>query len=407
MPTPITVPRLGWSMEEATFSAWLKSDGDAVQSGEALFALESDKATQDVEALDSGRLHLPADAPKPGDVVTVGQTIGFFLAAGEAPPASGKVPSASTTAAPAPPAAGDAVSVKASETPAPPIAPGSSNATPRISPRALRVAGELGVDWTRLVGSGSTGRIREQDVRAAARQGTSPTTNPAPRSSGLTGFRRTIADRMVASLRESAPVTLHTQVDATAFVAWRNRLKAAADATASIVPTYTDLLMHVTAHALAKHPSVNARWENGDLRPSRDIHIGLAVDTEAGLMVPVVRDVPSLALDALAAGTRDLAQRARARKLAPDELRGGTFTITNLGTFGIDEFTPIINPPECAILGVGRIQRRPWIVQDAVVPRDLLTLSLTFDHRAMDGAPAARFLQAIASAIEAGGSHAG
>lgn len=397
MPTPITVPRLGWSMEEATLSAWHKSSGDAVQAGEALFALEGDKATQDIEALDAGVLHLPPDAPKTGDLVKVGQVIGLLLATGESPPASLFAPAPSAPRSVTPPAAAAAGSAPAADATPHLVEPPQSGASPRISPRARRVAGELGVDWSRLTGSGSTGRIREVDIRAAA--GSAPAPSGPPRSAGLSGIRKTIADRMVASLRESAPVTLHTRVDATAMVAWRNRLKAgsAPDAPA---PTYTDLLIHLTGRALAAHPHVNARWENGALQTPPGIHIGLAVDTDAGLLVPVVRNVPALDLPALASCTRDLAQRASARRLLPEELRGGTFTVTNLGTFGIDEFTPIINPPECAILGIGRILRRPWVVGDAIVPREILTLSLTFDHRVLDGAPAARFLQSIARGIE-------
>lgn len=392
-------------MEEATFSAWLKSDGDTVQSGEPLFALESDKATQDVEALDAGRLHLPPDAPKPGDTVQVGQTIGYLLAAGETPqstaaPAPTQGPGPALPTASAGPAATTADhSPQTSATANPTSIPATAKPFPRISPRALRIATELGVDWRHLTGSGSTGRIREADVRAAAGRH-SPAAKPS-RNANFSGIRKTIADRMVASLRESAPVTLHTTVDATALVAWRNHLKAAASASTG-VPTYTDLLIHLTAGALTVHPQLNARWEDGDLHVRSDIHIGIAVDTEGGLLVPVVRDVPKLDLPSLAARTRDLAQRARARQLRPEELRGGTFTVTNLGTFGIDEFTPIINPPECAILGIGRILRRPWVVDDEIVPRDLLTLSLTFDHRVTDGAPAARFLQAIARGIEGG-----
>jgi pyruvate dehydrogenase E2 component (dihydrolipoamide acetyltransferase) len=202
---------------------------------------------------------------------------------------------------------------------------------------------------------------------------------------------------MLASHHSTAPVTLTTTADAVNLVNLRNQFKAAGG---DNVPSYTDFLVKLTAVALAKHPLLNARWEGEQIVTPPDIHIGIAVDTDAGLLVPVVRDVPVLGLRQLSARTRDLATRARARQLVADELRGGTFTLTNLGAFDIDAFTPIINYPQCAILGIGRIERRPVVVGEQVVARDQVTLSLTFDHRIVDGAPAARFLQTLRSLIE-------
>jgi pyruvate dehydrogenase E2 component (dihydrolipoamide acetyltransferase) len=166
------------------------------------------------------------------------------------------------------------------------------------------------------------------------------------------------------------------------------------------VPSYTDFLVKLTAIALEKHSLLNASWVDDEIHLSDGIHIGIAVDTDAGLLVPVLRDVPALGLKQVAARARDLIERARARKLMLDELQGGTFTITNLGAFGIDAFTPLINVPQCAILGVGRIARRPVVFGEQIVARDQLTLSLTFDHRIVDGAPAARFLQTLCGLIE-------
>lgn len=255
----------------------------------------------------------------------------------------------------------------------------------------MRAAAELGVDWARLKGSGRTGRIRESDIRAAV--ATAPQGN-------LSSTRRMIAGRMLASLRQTAPVTLHTTTDATAWVELRQRLKSAGGA--EPVPSYTDLLMQLVAAVLPQHPHVNARWEGDALCYSKDIHLGLAVDTGDGLLVPVIRDANRLTLAQLTARTRELVDRARSRKLGPDELKGGTFTITSLGGYGVDAFTPIINYPECAILGLGRIRREPAVIGNAIVPRDRVTLSLTFDHRAFDGGPAARFLQSICQRLEQG-----
>jgi pyruvate dehydrogenase E2 component (dihydrolipoamide acetyltransferase) len=204
---------------------------------------------------------------------------------------------------------------------------------------------------------------------------------------------------MLASHRSTAPVTLTTTADATNLVNLRNQFKAAVPGAAD-VPSYTDFLVKLTASALVKHPLLNSRWEGEQIVTPPGIHIGVAVDTDAGLLVPVVRDVPALGLRQLSARSRDLAARARAGTLTADELRGGTFTLTNLGAFGIDTFTPLINYPQCAILGAGRIERRPIVVAEQVVVRDQLALSLTFDHRIVDGAPAARFLQTLRTILE-------
>jgi pyruvate dehydrogenase E2 component (dihydrolipoamide acetyltransferase) len=209
-------------------------------------------------------------------------------------------------------------------------------------------------------------------------------------------IRRTIAARMVAAIQASAPVLLTTTADATELVNLRRRFLSNDE----IVPSYTDLIIKLASEALKNHRLLNARWAGERIFVSKLIHIGIAVDTEAGLLVPVIRDVPSLPLKQLARTARDLIERARAGKLNADEMRGGTFTVTNLGSFGIDAFTPILNDGQSGILGIGRIKREPAVVGDQVVPRDRITLSLTFDHRVVDGAPAARFLQALCALIE-------
>jgi pyruvate dehydrogenase E2 component (dihydrolipoamide acetyltransferase) len=259
-----------------------------------------------------------------------------------------------------------------------------TGATGRTStPRARRTAAERGIDIATVAGTGRGGRVRERDIP-------SPTTPTAP------SHRRTIAARMVASHLATAPVTLTSAVDASNLVNLRQQFKAAGGA----VPSLTDFLLKLTAAALVQHPTLASRWADDGIHPPESIDIGVAVDTDAGLLVPVMRDVPHVGLRVLVAKTLDLYDRARRGALSADEMRGGCFTITNLGAFGIDAFTPIINPPECAILGVGRIERRPVVRGEEVVIREVLTLSLTFDHRVVDGAPAARFLQAVAKLIE-------
>jgi pyruvate dehydrogenase E2 component (dihydrolipoamide acetyltransferase) len=415
MPIKITVPRLGWSMEEGTFSEWLKHDGDSVAAGDLLFILESDKASQEVESLDSGVLYIPADAPKPGDKVTVGQLLGYLLADGE------------SVSAVESPANVTAISPETSPRPSVPLSnpsPQRGADTPIISPRARRVATELGVDWAGVPGTGRDGRIREADIRNAA---------ATQKPKGLSSTRRTIAERTFLSQQKTVAVTLHTTADATSLVQLRQRLKnrdlnprsgATFDGTdrppldkggqrspqglqggldnaePHIVPTYNDILVKLVAASLQKHPVLNSRWEGESLCACSEIHIGIAVDTEAGLLVPVIRDVIKLTLHEVALRARNLIERAHSRRLNADDLHGGTFTVTSLGGFGIDAFTPVINYPECAILGVGRILRQPVVVQDNIELRNVITLSLTFDHRALDGAPAARFLQSLTRFVE-------
>ena len=204
---------------------------------------------------------------------------------------------------------------------------------------------------------------------------------------------------MTESRQATAPVTLTTTVDATNLVNLRRQFKDAGPAGRE-VPSFTDFLIKLAALALREHPMLHARWAGDHIEVPDEAHIGLAVDTDGGLMVPVIRGPAGLGLGQIAERSRDLIRRARERKLLPGEMQGGTFTITNLGAFGIEAFTPIINPPEAAILGLGRISRQPVMVGDQVVGRDRLSLSLTFDHRIVDGAPAARFLQALGQMIE-------
>lgn len=402
MAIPITIPRLGWNMEEGTFAGWLKPDGATIQSGEALFSLESEKATEDVECLDSGILRISPDGPQTGDVLAVGTIIAYLVEAGEAAPFETTAEKA-TPAAEAAAAIGTQVEGEPTATIAAP-APAHSRERPAASPRARRVAAELGVDWRRLAGSGRTGRVRECDVRAAAAKPVSAASSTIPNSTipnvAGSAIRRTIAERMLASHLSTAPVTLTTTVDATNLVNLRDQFKQAAAAGGGPVPSYTDFMVKLSAVALQQHPLLaTCRMDDNTTIPDR-FDIGIAVDTDGGLLVPVVRDVPALGLKSLSVQSRDLIERARQRRLSAAEMQGGVFTVSNLGAFGIDAFTPIINLPQCAVLGVGRIRRQPVAHGEQVVLRDQLALSLTFDHCIIDGAPAARFLQSLALLIE-------
>jgi pyruvate dehydrogenase E2 component (dihydrolipoamide acetyltransferase) len=467
-------------MEEGIFVRWLKQPGQWVEAGEAVFILETDKATQDVEAIDAGTLHIAADAPQPGERVLVGRVIGALLAKGESPPAyttraisaatprasadvstassplaSGLspracppgataglpssavsevtqrvAPAAVNNARPATPAMRRALreqehraqraQQQQTAAPARQQAPTQTSARkrPTITPRARRAARDLGIATDQLAGTGRGGRIRERDVRQAATNGSrhsigasSGATAGLPSSAAVmrpasevsapsTNIRAAIARRLVAGLHAMAPVTLTTRADATNLVNLRAQFQATADE-ATPVPSLTDIIVKLTALALERHPLLNARWQDDRVVENNTIAIGLAVDCEAGLFVPVLHDVPALGLRDIAVRSRELIEKARGRRLSSADLEGGTFTVSNLGMFGIDAFTPIINPPQAAVLGIGAIRREPVYQPDgSLAPRELTTLSLTFDHRVVDGAPAARFLQTLVTAIE-------
>jgi pyruvate dehydrogenase E2 component (dihydrolipoamide acetyltransferase) len=397
-------------MEEAAFVEWLKKDGDEVKAGEPLFSVETDKAVQEIESLDAGILRLTPSSPKKDDKVRVADVLAYLVAPGEAAPTGApRLECGGSTPLPPPPrqAATDESAVKPAHSKAN-VSEESAVQRP-VSPRAARRALQTGVDLRAVQGTGKGGRIREADVVAALKGKTGPAPvapSPAPpvappipgREVPVTTLRRTIADRMHRSKTLTAPVTLTTRVDAGALVRLREEMKAKAKG--KNVPAYGDIILREVAQALLEHPALNARWEDDHIRFPDSVNIGFAVDTEAGLVVPVVRDAPKLALSELAEITRDLAERAKSRRLAPEEMSGGTFTITNLGMAGIDAFTPIVNWPECAVLGIGRITREPVADGKKVVIGDRLWLSLTFDHRIVDGAPAARFLEAVRRAVE-------
>lgn len=390
----IVIPRLGWSMEEGTFVRWLKRDGERIRRGDMLFELEGEKALQEIEAVDEGILRIPPDAPAEGTVLPVGKVLAYLVAEGEALPWEGTPEPAES-----PPNSAEEGGREDIAPPKATVATPAETRGPRgpvSSPRARRIAKELGIDWTRLTGTGAGGRIRERDIQAAAASARNDLHIP------LSARRRAIAERMLAARQQIVPVTLTTRTDATRLVALRAESKARGD---DPVPTYQDVITKLVAELLKRHRSLAGR-RDGDaiVLPSDDrIDIGMAVDCEEGLLVPVIRDCVGLSLAALAAQSRELAGKARGGKITAAEMQGGVFTITNLGGFGIDAFTPVIHYPEAAILGLGAIRTEPIVTSSGqVASQPQITLSLTFDHCLIDGAPAARFLQELAAAIAAG-----
>jgi pyruvate dehydrogenase E2 component (dihydrolipoamide acetyltransferase) len=391
MANPIVIPRLGWNMEGGTFLGWLKPNGAAVRAGEPIFRLESEKATEDVECLDDGILRIGVSGPKEGDRLAVGTVIGHVenADAGERGPPAEKPASAIPVVGLVSPTA--AVKKRA---------PTRNDKSPAISPRARRVAAELGVDWTTLRGSGRTGRIREQDVRRAMPRSVAAGAVPgaADKIVAINSVRRATALHLANSRQATVPVTLTTTAIVTNLLAARAACQV--NPSAGPVPSLTDLFVKLAAHALERHPLLAAQWADDRLVLASAINIGIGVDTDAGLLVPVIHNVPSLSVRQLAARSQELIHKARQGTLASSEMQGGVFTITNLGMFGIDAFTPVINHPQCAILGIGRVRRVPVFVDDKVVAQDEITLSLTFDHRIVDGAPAAKFLRTLTQAME-------
>jgi len=389
MPNNITLPRLGWSMEEGKFLAWLRKDGDSIKEGDPLFTLESDKAAQEVEAIDSGFLHIALNGPKPGDVIKVGHVLGYLLAEGETMPVA-----TAPTVPTAPPHVETTIPIS---DPIPePIVKPMREETP-ASPRARRAAKERRVDLATLAPTGKGGRIRECDVLAAA----TSTLITGMKQVPLTLMRRTIAARLMHSRQTTVPVTLTARCDATALLAFRQQLKSLSSSLQHAIPTINDMLVKLTAAALRQHPMLAATWAEDHLLLPESIHLGIAVDTEAGLLVPVIRDAGTSTLTQIAVQSQKLIAAARSGQLAAADMQGACFTLSNLGSLGVEAFTPVINPPESAILGIGAIVREAVPLDDGTfIARDRLTLSLTFDHRVNDGAAAARFLQTLRHLIE-------
>jgi len=456
----IIMPKLGLTMTQGTITEWLKAPGDAVKAEEALCAYETEKVTLELSAPEDGTL-VEILAPT-GTTVPAGGAVCEFVTvderrwtkdAGQGTGIRGQVAGGKDQAAagdpqlPASTSAERAVRQSAS---------GPLNATPkarvmarefgvdlagvagsgpagrvqardveaahavaqpspvRATPLARRIAASEGVDLRSIAGTGAEGTITREDVeQAARRQGTGvrgqelairaepSAISHQPSASTViphSSLRRTIAERMSQSAFTAPHVTLITEAEATNLVSARAQLNQELPAADKI--SYNTLLAALTARALREHPNVNARWEADGIRLLSEINIALAVETERGLMTPVLREVDQLNLAGVQRGYAALLGRALAGRSLPDDFAGGTFTITNLGGLEVDGFTPIINPPQAAILGVGRIVEKPVARDGTVVIRPMITLSVSFDHRIVDGAPAAKFLQRVKQLVE-------
>ncbi|MEU1268332.1 dihydrolipoamide acetyltransferase family protein [Streptomyces sp. NPDC005799] len=448
MAVEVLLPKIGLTMQDGTIDEWLVPAGAFVSEGDALLRLATDKVDVDVEAEGQGVFHPVVPA---GTTVPAGALIGWLLADGEQPPGSGDAsePAVTGTNAQAAPAAAPSANGTATrdgtrilsspnarrvaaearvdlsclrgtgpggrivsedvedflaadpsrQAPAPLI---EEQVIP-VSPLVRRLAKERGIDLAAVQGSGAGGRIRRADLDA-----TTPTPAPVPRTSRgpataprpgdvlpLTGMRGTIARRMHASLQEMAQLTHGYEVRMDAVVALRDQLKQEWADSDLPVPSLNDFLLKAAALALREHPLLNAGVREDAIHLHEDIHLGFAVAVDGGLLVPVIEDAADLPLPEIARRSRQLADAARAGRISPAQLEGATFTVTSLGGYGVDFFTPVINPGNVAILGVGRLKDGVEWVDDQPRRTRVLTLSLTFDHRAVDGAPAAEYLRTL------------
>jgi pyruvate dehydrogenase E2 component (dihydrolipoamide acetyltransferase) len=379
-------------MDEGTFVGWLKKDGDTVKAGEALFVLEGEKASQDIEATDSGTLRIPADGPQPGTVVKVGHVIGHFVNGndGDGKPESPKKPAAQES--PAAPA--KEIPVFAPKELAPEVDGHSKREQPAASPRARRRAVELGVNTSEIEGSGRTGRIIEADVERAA------ASKPAGATAVMSTMRRTIARRTSESFATVPHFYLKSEADATALIALRTQLLPEIESATGVKLTLSDLLLRAQAMALRDCPFANVIWKENELIALSERDIGLVVGMTGGLLIPILRSVDEGSLGSLAKQRVQLIEKAKAGKLSNDAMEGGATSLSNLGNSQVDEFTAVLPQPHSTILAVGRAAPRPFSKDGWIGIRTTLKLCLSVDHRVLDGGPAAEYLGRIVELLE-------
>jgi pyruvate dehydrogenase E2 component (dihydrolipoamide acetyltransferase) len=429
MATAVIMPRQGNTVESCLIAGWKKQVGDHITEGDVLCEIETDKALMEVEAPASGTVLALFFAA--GDDVAVLTNIAVIGEPGE--DFESLRPNGSRRQGIGDKEIRDSTAQPVTSTSTPQILREQPSG---ISPRAKKLAGQRGVDTAQLQGSGPAGRIIERDVLAAIQS--KPLLTPLAKSmvtqggyeapaqgSGVRGrilaedlkpvaaappadeveiipvkgIRKVIATRMLESLQTTAQLTLNASADARALLAYRQRLKQSSEALGLRQVTINDLLLFAVSRILLQYPQLNALFQDDTISQYKNVHLGVAVDTPRGLMVPVIRRTDALSLKQIAAESKRLAEACLNGSIAPDELTGGTFTVTNLGNLGIESFTPVLNPPQVAILGVGSINLKPVEIDGEVQFIKHIGLSLTINHQVVDGAPAARFLQAVAQGL--------
>jgi pyruvate dehydrogenase E2 component (dihydrolipoamide acetyltransferase) len=442
MATSVIMPALEMTQESGRLVSWLKHDGDSVAKGEPLMEIETDKVTIEIEAPASGLLG--GVLVKENEVVPVGQTIAWILAPGEKAPASSPLDSHSgrtSTVAPQSPSKEQTPSRNVSleisplarkiaeengidptliksngkriekvdvlaymdarhqtqlqpDSIAPKIFPPTHLPTP-ASPKARRLASERGIEITTIKGSGPNGAVLVADLP----QGTATIGSAGSLETPGTVWR-VMAERMTASWTTVPHFYLIRDVDASHLIEWRTRIVTMVEKRSGVKPTYTDLLVKLIGFTLCDHPRLNAAWAHGNIQLNQDVNVGMAVAIEDGLIVPVIRHADSASIGEIALQRKDLIERALTRKLRPADISDGTFTLSNLGMYNVDVFNAIVNTPQAAILAVGRIAERVVPVNGQPAVRSMMTMSLSCDHRVVDGARAAQFLDDLANLIE-------
>ena len=416
MATAVIMPRQGQSVESCIITKWNKKVGDSVAEGDILFSYETDKASFEEEAKISGTMlailaEEGDDVPCLENVCVIGEpgedVSGFAAAAtigGEAEaPAQQEASAAQAEAAPAEaPAAAATGSIQEGE-------------RIKISPRARGIAENQNLDIKKAVPTGPNGRIIERDILTLSKLGADAVVSAAPAAASaaeavapaaeyedvpLPNIRKVIAKSMHASLSEMAQLTHSFSFDATQIMAYRKLVKENAEKLGLANITFNDIILYAVSRVLPKHKDLNAHFLGDKMRYFTDVNLGMAVDTPRGLLVPTIFGANRMSLNEIALKAKELAKQAQEGTISPDLLSGASFTVSNLGTFGVEHFTPVINPPQTGILGVNNIQTRLKMVDGEAVPYQAMGISLTYDHRALDGAPASRFAQELCKTLE-------
>jgi pyruvate dehydrogenase E2 component (dihydrolipoamide acetyltransferase) len=426
------MPKMGMTMKVGKVSKWYKNEGDSVEKGETLFEVETEKITNKIEAPDSGLLFqvvVPA-----GETVPVGTILAVISQNGEQPPRiegiqlgdveemQGAAATPQTAeATPEPQEKKRVLSTPSARRLAKELGVDLSLVTgsgpkgkikeadvrkfheqgppaPKITPLAAEIARQEGLDISTITGTGENGKITKEDVRhALAASKAAPETQPTEaRTIPFEGMRKAIADNMHASLQNAAQLTTFTEVDVTEMVRFRDVMRAEFAGDDSVKISYNDIIVMATARALMRHPIMNSTLVGEEILLHETVHMGIAVALPEGLIVPKLRNAEKKSLLEIAKEVRELAQKAREGALAVEEVTDGTFTISNVSMLDMDGFTPVLNPPETGILGVGRVIEKPAVFNGEIAVRHMMTLSLTFDHRVVDGAPAMTFLKDLA-----------
>ena len=401
----ITMPKLSDTMVEGTIARWKKKEGDTVEMGDILAEVETDKATMEMEAFDEGILKEIYVGD--GGVAKVGEKVALVLGEGETVEGASAAPAAKpdlTTAQPREAKAAPAA-------PTTPAAPGAERA--KASPLAKKIAVERGIALEGIKGTGPGGRIVVKDLpEKGAAPAPAPAAAPPPKvqapSAGqgdnrvpLTGMRRVIAERLLASKTQLPHFYLSIEVDASSLMRLRKELNSANEAAGLPKLTVNDFILLAVARAASSHPYINASWAGDAIIQFASVNISVAVAVDEGLVTPVIRDANKLSLKEISVTVKDLAKRARDKKLKPEEYQGGTITVSNLGAYGIEQFFAIINPPQAAILAVGAIVKKPAVnAKNEIVVGERMTISLSGDHRVVDGAVGAEYLSTLRKLIE-------